>query len=113
MYKKGYNIELLSGKIRVGSNHPTYSYEVVFYCEPSNEEMCNKCPYRWYCFTNQELVIAFYGDKIGIFPPYWKSAKPTNSELEQYLFGKCVNILQLREIPSFVECKIQHASNDK
>lgn len=92
----------LYGKIRVASTHPTLGYEVIFHCEPYNDDntVCDTCKFRFKCFTDEEIQVVFRGRTLGIFPAWWKQPEPSAIELEQYLFNKEVNLLQVRTIPS-------------
>lgn len=98
--------DIIYGRFRVGTNHPTFAFEEVFYCEPSDNEVCNDCKFRYSCFSDEEVIVAFNGCTLGIFPPLWHNPTPLASELEIYLFGRRTYLMTLRE--SWRECKIAY-----
>ncbi len=93
----------IHGEIRVASNHDELGYELIFYCEPINNELCDKCKFKFRCFADEEIQVIFRGQKIGIFPGEWKNAEPTPDELEKYLFGHKTGNVTLRVVPSSVD----------
>lgn len=92
------------GKIRVASIHPNFGYEVVFYCEPPlagsdtlDNTRCDKCKFKFKCFTDEEIHVVFRGSTLGIFPKWWRQPQPNEEELERYLFGRVTHVLIFRE----------------
>ncbi len=92
----------IHGEIRVASNHPQFGYELIFFCEPTSDEPCNICKFKFKCFSDEEIQVIFRGDTIGIFPTWWRNADPSAEEVEKYLFGHKTGNVTLRRIPSSV-----------
>ncbi len=89
----------LRGVIRIASNHPAFTYEYVYGCEPKTNRPCDNCKYRFKCFTGEEIQFFFKGTKLGIFPKWWCKPLPEDAELEKFMWGKRRNLIQVREMP--------------
>ena len=91
----------------VHSYHPSFRYNMDYGCKPEKRDDCMSCPYRFECYTigkaesGEGLIkIEFNGDTIGIFPTYWRYPRPTENELEAFLWGESNGRLQLRSYRS-------------
>ena len=85
------------GRFRVGTNHPGFRFEAVFYCVPKTNDVCDTCKFKYRCFTDEEVIVAFKGKTLSIFPKWWKKPRPDAAELEKFLFGKRTRLITCRE----------------
>jgi len=97
------------GRFRVGTNHPGFHFEEVFYCEPPDNTICETCKFKFKCFTDEEVIVAFKGKTLGIFPKWWCKPRPDAAELERFLFGKRTHLMTCREFGG--KDKIEYESN--